>query len=51
MKLFLSASLLASAAAFAPSTVAPTTFALNAGIQETIAGLQGPEEFWGAEGV
>merc|ERR1712106_584550 len=23
----------------------------NAGIQETIAGLQGPEEFWGAEGV
>ena len=51
MKLFLSASLLASAAAFAPSTRAPVSFALNAGIADTLSSMQGPEIFWGSEGV
>ena len=51
MKLFLSAALLASASAFAPNTAAPKSFALNAGIVDTVGSMQGPEIFWGSEGV
>ena len=51
MKFFLTASLFASAAAFAPSNPAPTSFALNAGLTETVGTMQGPEIFWGSEGV
>lgn len=51
MKFFLTASLIASATAFAPNCATPKATALSASIQETIASLQGPEEFWGAEGV
>jgi len=51
MQFLLAASLLASVTAFAPNTVAPKSFALNAGIVDTVAALQGPEIFWGSEGV
>merc|ERR1711935_763626 len=47
----LSAPLVASAAAFAPSRSAPASFALNAGIVDTLSSLEGREIFWGSEGV
>ena len=42
---------LTSAAAFAPSPAARASSALNAGIVETVKGLEGPEIFWGSDGV
>jgi len=42
---------LGSASAFAPSAPAKAPLALNAGIQETIASMEGPEIFWGSDGV
>jgi len=50
-KFLLTASLLASASAFAPNSGSPASSALNAGIVETIGSMQGPEIFWGSEGV
>jgi len=52
MKLFLSAAFIASASAFAPTTfTGRTSVARDASIADTIASLQGPEIFWGSEGV
>jgi len=51
MKLFLAASLVASASAFAPAFAPRQTVTLDASITETLETLQGPEQFWGAEGV
>ena len=51
MKLFLSATLIASATAFAPSAFSPrTSTQCSATIGETIKDLKGPEIFWGSEG-
>ena len=51
MKLFLAATLLSSAAAFAPAASSRQNTALSASIADTIAALEGPEIFWGSEGV
>jgi hypothetical protein len=52
MKLFVAATLAATATAFAPGAFnARNGMALNAGIAETLETLQGPEIFWGSEGV
>ena len=51
MKLFLAATLLSSAAAFAPAASSRQNTALSASIADTIATLEGPEIFWGSEGV
>eukprot|EP00588_Corethron_pennatum_P014329 CAMPEP_0194277260 /NCGR_PEP_ID=MMETSP0169-20130528/9629_1 /TAXON_ID=218684 /ORGANISM="Corethron pennatum, Strain L29A3" /LENGTH=58 /DNA_ID=CAMNT_0039021179 /DNA_START=48 /DNA_END=221 /DNA_ORIENTATION=+ len=52
MKLFLAATLFASATAFAPvAFTGRTSVARDAGITETVAGLQGRELFWGSEGI
>ena len=50
MKLAL-ALLVAPVAAFAPSAPAKAPLALNAGIADTVASLEGPEIFWGSDGV
>jgi len=52
MKLFLAATLVASATAFAPAAfTGRTSMARDAGIAETLAGIQGRELFWGSEGI
>merc|ERR1711865_1089358 len=52
MKLFLSATLIASATAFAPTAFAPrTSLQCSATVGETVKDLQGPEIYWGSEGV
>mmetsp|Transcript_8297 Transcript_8297/g.17121 ORF Transcript_8297/g.17121 Transcript_8297/m.17121 type:complete len:195 (+) Transcript_8297:100-684(+) len=52
MKLFLAATLVASATAFAPvAFTGRTSMSRDAGIAETLAGIQGRELFWGSEGI
>eukprot|EP00548_Thalassiothrix_antarctica_P001417 CAMPEP_0194146278 /NCGR_PEP_ID=MMETSP0152-20130528/20496_1 /TAXON_ID=1049557 /ORGANISM="Thalassiothrix antarctica, Strain L6-D1" /LENGTH=188 /DNA_ID=CAMNT_0038846761 /DNA_START=46 /DNA_END=612 /DNA_ORIENTATION=+ len=51
MKLLLAATLVSTAAAFAPASNARSTFALNANVLDTLAGLQGPGQVWGADGI
>lgn len=52
MKLFVAATLAASATAFAPvAFTGRQSTAIDAGIGATLMSLQGPEIFWGAEGV
>merc|ERR1719382_743045 len=52
MKFYLALTAITAANAFAPSTFgARKSMACNAGIVETMKSLQGPEIFWGSEGV
>jgi len=52
MKLILAATIVASATAFAPASFgARRSMAVDAGIAETLATLQGPEIYWGSEGI
>merc|ERR1719486_1145235 len=51
MKLFLAASLVASASAFAPAFAPRQTVALDASIVDTLSSMEGPEIFWGSAGV
>ena len=52
MKLILAATLIASATAFAPASFgARKSMAMDASIAETVASLQGPEIYWGSEGI
>jgi len=52
MKLFLAATLVASATAFAPTAfTGRTSVSRDASIADTLAGIQGRELFWGSEGI
>lgn len=51
MKLALSALVIGSATAFAPAAPKAAGVAMNADIAGTIATLEGPEIFWGSDGV
>ena len=51
MKLTLSALVIGSATAFAPAAPKAAGVAMNADIAGTIATLEGPEIFWGSDGV
>ena len=52
MKFFVAATLVASATAFAPPAFsARNPMSLDANIADTVATLEGPEIFWGSEGV
>jgi len=42
---------IASAKAFAPTTFVRSPSPLSANLVDTIAGLQGPEIYWGSEGI
>eukprot|EP00552_Chaetoceros_brevis_P004719 CAMPEP_0197735026 /NCGR_PEP_ID=MMETSP1435-20131217/185_1 /TAXON_ID=426625 /ORGANISM="Chaetoceros brevis, Strain CCMP164" /LENGTH=201 /DNA_ID=CAMNT_0043322541 /DNA_START=29 /DNA_END=634 /DNA_ORIENTATION=+ len=51
MKLIIATTLAASAAAFAPSASIRAVTSLDANVYDTLVGLEGPGQVWGADGI